>query len=327
MEGFLNLTNSVKGVEVLHFEEAEIEKYKGSYEAFGAIGPLDVLYFKDYNRFVLQINDWKFPLLKRLPIILTSNTHDTTHRTYVFPALNGFTYQLKIHTNPNIQALNNFETILSHNSLFSVKGEDTSERKREISPDDKLVRHHNKETGVKEIITANINSIVHKVKAKAATLTTGTKNLTSTKKRINIKSLKNKNYKKTAKSTFKKDFFSAGQKVSQEFFRLRKENKNLIEAKDINGLMKTTIAPMHFVSREDLEEAIFRNKDLVVQGNFAPIEKEKKTYFQNVKESISNIKEMATTKKDELIGGTRAATQNLKEEKLAELDPSHHSAA
>lgn len=326
MESFTKSSNSVKGIEVLHFEEAEVEKYKGTYEAFGAIGPLSVLYIKEYNRFVLQINDWKYPLLRRLPIFLTSDRTDPSHRTYVFPALNGFTFQLKVFNVPNVQALINFETILSHNSLFAYKGEDISERKREVSPDDKLVRHATKDTGAKEIITENVKSVIHKVKAKAATMTSGTKYLTSTKKRIDMDKIKNKNYKKNAKSSFSKNFFVANQKLTSEFSRLGRENINLIEAKDINHLMKTSNAPSRYINRDDLEEAILKNKDLVIQGHFMPIEKEKKGFFENLKESVQNIKEMATVKKNELIGGTRAVGQNLKEEKLHELS-THHSEA
>jgi len=317
---FLTSGNKLKGYEVLYFEDAEIEKYKGSYESFGAVGHLSVLYFKEYNRFVLELNDWKYPLLRRLPIVLTSDKNNTSHRIYTFPASNGFTYQLKINSIPNHQALINFETILEHNSIFSVKGEDTTMRKLESSPDDKLVRHHNKDTSAKEIISENIKSAVHKVMNKAATLKSGTKYLTSTKKRINLKDIKNKDFKKEAKSTFKKDFLRNGDIATYEFWAKRRNNKNMTEARELSQLIKNHEVPQLEVFREDLEECILRNKDLAISGKFAPIEKEqKKGLIQSMKEGITHLAQKA--------GGVRDTAATLKEEKLTTLESTHHSEA
>jgi len=318
---FLSSSDNVKGIEVLYFDDAEVEKYKGSYESFGATGPLRVVYYKDYHRFVLELNDWKYPLIRRLPVILTSDKKNSSHRTYTLPGNNGFTFQLKINSFPSLQAMINLETILNHNSIFSLKGEDFTSRKLESSPDDKLTRHHNKDTGPKEIISEKVASFVHKMKVKAKSIQGGTKYLTSTKHRIDLKSIKNKDYKKTAKPTIKKGFFRHGDINTYEFMQKRRSNINLTEAKDLSDLMKSSYAPICTINREDLEEAILKNKELASSGKFATLEKEeKKGMMQNIKESMFNVGQKLST------GGRDTAT-TLKEEKFTQLESTHHSEA
>src|SRR5688572_356197 len=140
MEPITQLPGTMKGLEVLYFEQAEVEKVKEATPSFAASGPLHVLYFKDYNRFVLQLNNWLYPLLRRLTISSTTGKDDATSRTYILPALNGFTFRLHITAPSNIQALSNLDTIFEHNCRFVSKGQE-SLRKVEGSPDDKVVRH------------------------------------------------------------------------------------------------------------------------------------------------------------------------------------------
>jgi len=229
---------------------------------------------------------------------------------------------LKIHSIPNHQALINFETILGHNSIFSIKGEDTSMRKLESSPDDKLVRHPIKDTGAKEIISEKLKSAVNTMYVKAATLKTGTKNLTSTKKRINPKDIKNKNFRKMAKPTFKKDYFRSGDISTYEFWGKRRNNKLMSEASELSAMMKYHDVPIIEVFREDLEETILRNKDLAIAGKFASLEKEpKKGLLQSMKQGISNLAGKVS------LGGAREADKNLKQEKVSTLESTHHSEA
>ena len=75
-----------------------------------------------------------------------------------------------------------------------------------------LVRHPIKETGPKEIITESLKKVSEKAHILTQNLKTGTKYLTSTKKRTNLKDIKNKDFKKEARSTFKKDFFLKSEK-------------------------------------------------------------------------------------------------------------------
>jgi len=248
MEPVIFASGRVSAVEVLYFPEAELVKTKGDSTSFGAIGPLSVLYFSDYKRFALQLNDWRYPLMRRLSI-------SGSNGTYTLPALNGFVFNLKIN-NGSTEALSNFDTILSN--LKEV----------EKSPDDKLVRHQLKNTGPKEVVSETIKQMVENVKVKAATFKTGTKNLTSTKKRINQSDIKTKDFKTTAHSSFKQDFFKSAEKASQTFLQRRKENANLSSAKEFDALRKTSSshAPVFYICREDIEEAILNNKDVATRG-------------------------------------------------------------
>jgi len=253
-------TGTVKGIEVLFFEEAEVQKCKGDATSFAAIGPLSVLYFKDYDRFVIQLNDWKYPLLRRLPITTSSD------RCYNLPGLHGFEFKLKINSMPSQDALKNFETILMNNSRFAMKQQDSMMTKAEKSPDDKLMRHKGKETSMMEKVTETAKHIIDSIKAKTETLKHGTKHIDSTKKRTHLKDIKNKDFKKTAHSTFKKDFFETHQKMTMEFLNKRKENPNMSHAMEFNDLKKTSEnkAPAHFIFKEDLEEFILNNKDIKI---------------------------------------------------------------
>jgi len=260
MEPVIFASGRVSAVEVLYFPEAELVKTKGDSTSFGAIGPLSVLYFSDYKRFALQLNDWRYPLVRRLAV-------SGSNGTYTLPALNGFVYTLKIN-NGATEALTNFDVILSNNASFSLEKGGKPIKEVEKSPDDKVVRHQLKNTGAKEVVSETIKGIVESVKVKAATMKTGTKNLTSTKKRINQDSIKTKDFKSTAHSSFKKDFFKSAEKASQQFLNRRKENSNLSQAKEFDALKKTSTskAPVFYICKEEIEEAILNNKDLATRG-------------------------------------------------------------
>ena len=245
MDPIFNAPNTIKGIEVLFFEEAEVTKMKGGQPSFATFGPMSVLYVPHYNRFILQINDWRYPLLKRFSINSLSSGN------YNLPGPNGATFNLKI-AKPG-QALGNLDSILE------------GMRKLEASPDDKLVRMQMKkpaDTGAKEVITETIKQAVHKVQNKVATFKTGTKNLTSTKKRINLKDIKTKNFRKDAHSRIKKDFFKSSEKLTQEFNLRRKENANLNQARKFDELKKTSHASIFYIPQADLEESILKNKDI-----------------------------------------------------------------
>jgi len=243
----------IKGVEVLFFEEAEIQKMRGNTPIFAAMGPLSVLYFKDYHRFVLQLNDWRYPLMRRLNIT-------GADKSFVLPGTNNATFNLRIMGNPSQDTLKNFETILMNNSRLGGKA-------LEASPDDKLVRHKvSQETSFMDKVSATAKNIIDSIKAKTETIKTGTKNINSTKKRTHLKDIKNKDFKKTAHSTFKKDFFTTHEKMTQDFLSKRRENPNLNHALGFNDLMKTSDskAPTHYLFKEEIEECILNNKEIVM---------------------------------------------------------------
>ncbi len=252
MEAFNFESGKAKGVEVLFFEEAEVQKMRGNSPIFAAMGPLTVLYFKDYHRFVLQLNDWRYPLMRRLNIT-------GSDKNFVLPGLNNSSFNLRILGSPSQDTLKNFETILMNNSKFGGKT-------LSASPDDKLVRHRPKDTTLMDKVTETAKQIIEKIHVKTETIKTGTKNITSTKKRSNLKDIKNKDFKKDAHSTFKKDFFEAHHKITNNFLTKRKENPNLTHAADFSELLKTSDnkAPAHFIHKLDLEESILNNRDIVL---------------------------------------------------------------
>jgi len=252
----MNISNTVKGVEVLFFEEAEVQKTKNNATSFAAMGPLSVLYFKDYDRFVLQLNDWRYPLLRRLSVTRGPDN------TYMLPGLHGFTFRLRISKFMSQDSLKNFETILLNNSrLGAGQG-----KVLESSPDDKLTRSKPKDTSFMTKVSETAKNIMESIKTKTETFKTGTKHLTSTKKRTNLKDIKNRNFKKTAHSTFKKDFFESSGKQTEEFLRRRRENPNLTHTMDFSDLRKTSDskAPVEFIPREELEDHILNNKEIVI---------------------------------------------------------------
>ncbi len=104
------MTTSAKPVEILFFEEAEVDKLRKDTRIFSGIGSLSVLYYKDTNRFELQINGWRYTLANDLTILRETNN------SYIFPARNGFTFRLRFDRLPSQEALKNFETILENSS-------------------------------------------------------------------------------------------------------------------------------------------------------------------------------------------------------------------
>jgi len=292
MEAIKPESGMAKGTEILYFQDAEVRKYKNDQTSFASSGPLKVLFFKDYMRFVLEVNDWRYPLLRRLPV--TSQGQGT----YVFPALNGFSYELKIGNVGNNAGVQNFETILSHTSNYGGKGQEPTTMKREASPEDKLVRRVKKATeehGPLTTISETLKSAGQSVKNKVASLQTGSKNLMSRRKALDLKTIKNKSWKKSARSTFKKDFFTSSEKLSHDFLEGRKNNPFLTGVKDFDDLRKATHLPSAYVYREDIEEAILDNKDLASQGGYTQGPEQKKGgLLDNLKQGLSNIKESFT---------------------------------
>jgi len=262
------------------------------------MGNLSLLYFKDYSRFVLHLNDWRYPLMRRLPV--TFDSTQGNFRIFEFPALNGFTYRLKI-IGGETSALTNFQTVLESYSNFSNKASPGILRKLEVSPDDKLVRHQKeKEGGPTDMIKEVIKQSFTKLKQTTGSFKSGKKNLTSRKKKLNLKDLKNRNFRKTAKTTFKKDFFNSGEKLTKEFMEKRRTNLNLRETRELKDLLKTTDsnAPAIFLYKVEIEESILNNKDLITQGNYKLSEEqlshEKKGIMETIKQGIHDIKESVT---------------------------------
>jgi len=309
--------NTVMGTEILFFERAEVDKIKGSTTSFASAGSLSILYFREYGRYILQINDWRYPLLRRLPISAEKN--EMGGRSYLMPALNGFFFRLKIEGGSN-EGLSNFETILSNNSNFSMKGQETAFKKLEASPDDKLMRNAKKETSFATKVAETIKLGVEKAKVAGKTLKSGTKNIDSRKKMMNLKDIKTKNFKKEAKSSFKKDFFTSTGKLATDFHKMRRENANLNQLKDFKELAKFA-GPMFYLPREDIEEAILNNKDLAGKGSFnmsmTQPEERRAGLVDTVKQGFNEVKQ-------ELIQKTRERKAEPQFESVAGVEGMTH---
>lgn len=293
MEAFHKEANTYKGTEVLYFDNAELTKFKGDKNSYATFGGLSVLYFKDFKRFVLQLNDWRYPLFRRIPI---SKEGTQSNPTYILPGSGDSSFRLSLSDLPNTEGLANFEAILNHNSNFSSSGEENTLRRLEASPDDKLVRHTpvRKESGIKDSITEALKSATDKVKATAGSLK-GSKGLPK-KKRSNLKDIKARDFKSEAKSTFKKNYFEASTKLSGEFLKRRSDNINTSQVREFNDLRKTaeSAAATFFIRREELEESILSMKDLITERNYTMDPLEKKGLMQNLRQGIHGIKESIT---------------------------------
>jgi hypothetical protein len=290
MEHIMKESNTTMGQEFLYFPEAEVKKIKGAATSFATMGPLSVLYFKDYHRFILQINDWRYPLLRRLPVI--ADKEEVNAMTFILPAMNGFSFILKVNNVANMPALTNLETILHDHTRFSFKGEDMGARKMEASPDDKLTRHQMKDarTGLMEMGSEKIKEGIEKIKIKKATIEASTLNLTSKKRRSNLKEIINKDFKTEAKSTFKKDFFETSKKKCDEFYKARRENYNMTQVLSMETMMKVKDTAKIYVNKNEVEETILRGKDMA-DNYMMKKNQEKKGIMEFLKQGIHDIKE------------------------------------
>jgi len=279
MDPFNFDSGKLKGVEVLYFEDVEVQKVKGNSTSFASMGPLSVLYFKNFDRFVLKLNGWTYPLMRRIPVT-------SEGKIFSFPASNGFTYRL-IFNNPSAESFSNFETILSNNARIG-------DRKLSASPNDRIVR---KTSGHKEgaNVAGLIRSGVEKIKEAAKGLTS-TKKATVAKKRMMPGSIKKTNYRKSAKATFKKDFFETEQKLTQKFLEHRKGNLNLTQTKEFAELKKTTdkVASTLFLKKEAIEDSILRQKDLIKARNFVADVAEKKGIVESIKQGMTGIRDQVS---------------------------------
>ena len=115
----------IKGYEVLTLEHAELTKTENGTTSFITVGTLSVLYFQEYRRFILWLNDtWDFALVKRNHITSSSRT-DMKTRSYTFPSFDGL-YTVKLTKISHPEALQNFETILKYSSRLRYQGEEES---------------------------------------------------------------------------------------------------------------------------------------------------------------------------------------------------------
>ena len=252
MEPIFQQPGSSQCLEIFFFPDSEIQKLKGGQISFAVTGPLSVLYSKDYNRFFLRLDDWFYPLMRRLPVIGMNKNDGSSSRVYCFPGHNGFWYNLRVNWYGSSQGLQNFESILQEYTKFSWKGE-AHHGRVEQSPDDKLVRRSEKE--VQQVSGKDIPCHPKKIEMEGET---ETKNLTSRKEFMDLRDIKYRNFRKEAKSTIGKNFIESEKKSSQEFINLRKSNLNMSLTKSLEDLLKTseTQVPSLYLPKEEVSDVI-----------------------------------------------------------------------
>lgn len=140
---------------MLFFEDAQLQRGKGDQSSLAASGPLSVLYFKEFNRFFLCLDDWVYPLMKRLPIMGMDKVDGSSSRVYCLPGQEGSCWYLRVNCYGSPQALENLESILEDCSKFSWKGE--VHKGKEQSPDDKLSRKNIKDEQIKKDFQSRLN--------------------------------------------------------------------------------------------------------------------------------------------------------------------------
>jgi len=288
MEPIFEQPGSCKCLETLFFEDAEVQKIKGGHPCFAVSGPLSVLYAKDYNRFFLRLDDWFYPLMRRLPVIGMNKNDGSSSRLYCLFGRNSW-YELRVNCYGSTQGLENFESILQEYTQFSWKGE-LHHGRIEQSPDDKLVRHLEQESGTKQASGEDIQQRDYPRKSEGEG-ETETKNLMSRKKPMDLSTIKTKNFMKEARSTIGKNFTEVEKKRSQEFVNLRKSNLNMILSRTIEELLNTpeSQVPALYLPKEELEEVILNYRDLASQGKFNIDEISKQTTIPEQERSLRGV--------------------------------------
>jgi hypothetical protein len=231
----------IKAIEVLTFKEAELERTLNGLTTFGTVGVLQILYFANYDRFVLSLNDWKYALLKRLPVTgAESSGHGPI--SYTFPTYNGF-YTLTLPKVNHLEGLKNLETILINNTRFSYKGTENILRNSTgaRSPDDRF-RRLEMTPGADE----NYDPISTSQYPSSFDTTTDAPHSLSKGQRM--------------KRGFKKFGFIFKRKMS----RKEKNNLNNYQARDIDSIKKTNEiqAAIHHYPRREIERWITYNKEI-----------------------------------------------------------------
>ena len=119
--------------EILSFDGAELETSKYGHRTFTTAGTLSVLYFKDYNRFILSLNDWKYVLFPQSDIFKITSSF-TAPILYNLPFSQG-SFTLSLTKVPHIEAVKNLETIFSCNASFALQNElDLEADKENVNP-------------------------------------------------------------------------------------------------------------------------------------------------------------------------------------------------
>jgi len=120
-------SDKTTGINVLTFDGVELYRVRNDKVTFETIGTLRVVYFPDYFQFVLYLNDWRYVLLKELPI-LKYCTNCSDSNVYYFKSKDAIVYVKFPQVFP-VESIQNFDTILEHNSVLLKNEEELEEIK------------------------------------------------------------------------------------------------------------------------------------------------------------------------------------------------------
>ncbi len=118
----LQESDSIKGLEVLHFEQVELSKVENGVNSFLDVGNLAVLYLPSTDHFILSLNDWMYTLDKRFSVFTSSIQDMKRPRSYLLPTVTSF-YTLKLNKIENIASIHNLETIIKSCTRLSYQDE------------------------------------------------------------------------------------------------------------------------------------------------------------------------------------------------------------
>jgi len=119
----MNPQSTVRGYEILEFDSVDLSRTddKTNETTYLDANLLKVLYFPEFQRFILHLGNLSLVLLQRLKVVSSSKSNMKS-RTYTFYINNGF-YSLQISKIPFSESIQNFETILSHSCNFFYQGD------------------------------------------------------------------------------------------------------------------------------------------------------------------------------------------------------------
>jgi len=220
--------NRTMAIEVLSFDDVELEKTIGSKHSFATIGTLNVLYFKEYSVFLLCLNNWKYVLLHNLPIIKASQNY-IEPIVYVLPIDDGF-FTLKFTKIAHIEAVQNFEIILGRNCAFKCSYEAQALLRGDVV----------EQTSREELYSLKENERM------------SFSNQDSFSTIFSQSGLRKRD-------VIKRELIRAINMITQELSMKRTENINLTHLRQYDSLINTTEqeAPVHFILRNEVKKKSF----------------------------------------------------------------------
>jgi len=223
--------------EVLSFDGAELETSKYGHRTFTTAGTLRVLYFRDYNRFILSLNDWKYVLFPQSEILKITSSF-TAPIIYNFPFNQG-SFTLSLTKVPYVEAIKNLETIFSYNASFSLENElEMTADKENINPR-RTFREHL--YGQFDTSLPQISEIPERRQPRY--------------------SHEGSERKLSKLSSVKKGIMKATDKLARGLINQRVSHLNMTQIRNYDSLISANDAPTELLWRKDVEELILHDID------------------------------------------------------------------